>query len=149
MQELDSKSAPENIYLTTLQVSQSTESLIPALHLEFFQGVLKLSGCSSMKFIHSGRSVQFSCSVLSNSATSWTAARQASLSITNCWSLPKLKSIESVMPSNHHPLSSPSPTFNLSQHQGLFQWLSSSQQVAKEFQLQHQSFQWRFRTDFL
>ena len=49
-----------------------------------------------------------------------------------------------------HPLSSPSPTFNLSQHQGLFQWVSSSHQVAKvlEFQLQHQSFQWIFRTDF-
>ena len=43
-----------------------------------------------------------------------------------------------------HPLSSPSPSaFNLSQHQGLFQWVSSSHQVAKvlEFQLQHQSFQ--------
>ena len=42
-----------------------------------------------------------------------------------------------------HPLSSPSPTaFNLSQHQGLFKWVSSSHQVAKvlEFQLQHQSF---------
>ena len=51
-----------------------------------------------------------------------------------------------------HPLSSPSPpTFNLSQHRGLFQWVSSSHQVAKvlEFQLQHQSFQWLFRTDFL
>ena len=51
-----------------------------------------------------------------------------------------------------HPLSSPSPpTFNLSQHQDLFKWISSSQQVAKvlEFQLQHQSFQWIFRTDFL
>ena len=34
-------------------------------------------------------------------ATPWTAARQASLSITNCWSLPKFMSIESVMPSNH------------------------------------------------
>ena len=48
-----------------------------------------------------------------------------------------------------HPLSSPSlPTFNLSQHQGLFKWVSSSHQVAKvlEFQLQHQSFQWIFRT---
>ena len=48
--------------------------------------------------------------------------------------------------------SSPSPpAFNLSQHQGLFQWVSSSQQVAKvlEFQLQHQSFQWIFRTDLL
>ena len=43
-----------------------------------------------------------------------------------------------------HPLSSPSPpTFNLSQHQGLFQGVSSSHQVAKvlELQLQHQSFQ--------
>jgi len=50
-----------------------------------------------------------------------------------------------------HPLLSPSsPAFNLSQHQGLFQWVSSSQQVAKvlEFQLQHQPFQWTFRTDF-
>ena len=33
--------------------------------------------------------------------TPWTAARQASMSITNSWSLPKLMSIESVMPSNH------------------------------------------------
>ena len=51
-----------------------------------------------------------------------------------------------------HPLSSPSPpAFNLSQHQGLFKWVSSSRQVAKvlEFQLQHQSFQWIFRTDLL
>ena len=44
-----------------------------------------------------------------------------------------------------------SPAFNLSQYQGLFQWVCSSHQVAKvlEFQLQHQSFQWIFRTDFL
>ena len=51
-----------------------------------------------------------------------------------------------------HPLLSPyHPTFNLSKHHGLFQWVSSSCQVAKvlEFQLQHQSFQWIFRTDFL
>ena len=57
---------------------------------------------------------------------------------------------DAIQPS--HPLSSPSPpAFNLSQHQGLFQWVSSSHQVAKvlEFQLQHQSFQWIFRTDFL
>ena len=51
-----------------------------------------------------------------------------------------------------HPLSSPPPpAFNLSQHQGLFKWVSSSNQLAKvlEFQLQHQSFQWIFRTGFL
>ena len=67
-------------------------------------------------------------------ATPWTAAHQASLSITNSRSLLKLMCIESVMPSNHllHPLSSPSsPTFSHSQHQGLFQWVSSSHQVAK------------------
>ena len=49
-------------------------------------------------------------------------------------------------------LSSPSPpALNLSQHQGLFKWVSSSHQVAKvlELQLQHQSFQWIFRVDFL
>ena len=51
-----------------------------------------------------------------------------------------------------HPLSSPSPpAFNLSQHQGLLKWVSSSHQVAKvlEIQLQHQSFQWIFRMDWL
>ena len=46
-------------------------------------------------------SVQFSHSVMSDSATPWTAARQASMSITNSLSLFKLMSIESVMPSNH------------------------------------------------
>ena len=56
---------------------------------------------------------------------------------------------DAIQPS--HPLSFPSPTFSLSQHQGLFQLVSSLHQVAKvlEFQLQHQSFQWIFRTDFL
>ena len=57
---------------------------------------------------------------------------------------------DAIQPS--HPLLSPSlPAFNLSQHQGLFQWVSSLHQVANvlEFQLQHQSFQWIFRTDFL
>ena len=58
--------------------------------------------------ICSSFSVQFSHSVMSNSATPWTAARQASLSITNSQSLLRLTSIESVMPSNHlilcHPL---------------------------------------------
>ena len=57
---------------------------------------------------------------------------------------------DAIQPS--HPLSSPSPSaFSLSQHQSLFKWVSSSHQMAKvlEFQLQHQSFQWIFRTDFL
>ena len=54
-------------------------------------------------------SVQFSHSVVSNSVTPWTAAHQASLSITNSWSLLKLMSVESVMPSNHLILCCPLP----------------------------------------
>ena len=57
---------------------------------------------------------------------------------------------DAIQPS--HPLSTPSPpAFNLAQQQGLFQWVNPSHQVAKvlELQLQHQSFQWIFRTDFL
>ena len=81
-------------------------------------------------------------------ATPWTAAHQASLSITSSRSSPKPMSIESVMPSNHlihcRPLlllPSVLPSIRV----------SSSHQVAKvlEFQLQHQSFQGIFRTDFL
>ena len=56
---------------------------------------------------------------------------------------------DAIQPS--YPLSSPSPpAFNLSKHQGLFQWISSLHQVAKvlEFQLQHQFFQSILRTDF-
>ena len=104
---------------------------------------------SSLWMIHSVSSVQ-SLSHLWLFVTLWTAGRQASLSISNSWSPLKPMSIESVMPS--HPLLSPSlAAFYLSQHQSLFKWVSSSHQVAKvsEFQLQHQSFQWTLRTDFL
>ena len=55
---------------------------------------------------------------------------------------------DAIQPS--HPLLSPfPPTLNPSQHQGLFQWVRSLHQVVKvlKFQLQHQSFQWIFRTD--
>ena len=55
---------------------------------------------------------------------------------------------DAIQPS--HPLSAPSPpTFHLSQHQGLFLWVSSSHQVAEvlEFWFQHQPFRWIFRTD--
>ena len=71
-------------------------------------------------------------------ATPWTAARQASLSITSSWSLLKLMFIKSVMAIQPScPLLSPSPSaFNLSQHQGLFQWVSPSHQVAKVWWLE-------------
>ena len=67
-------------------------------------------------------------------------------------SLLKFMSIESVTLSNHLILWSSSPfTFNLSLPEGLFQWVGSSHQVAKELelQLQHQSFQQIFGTYFL
>ena len=81
------------------------------------------------------------------------SAHQASLSSTISRSLLKLHVYwvdDAIQPS--HPLSPPSPpALSLSQHQGLFQWVSSLHQVAKilKFQLQHWSFQWIFRTDFL
>ena len=85
--------------------------------------------------------------------TTWTAAHQASLSITNSWSVLKLMSIESVVPSNHlilcHPLLFPPsifPSIRVFSNESVVH-----HQVAKvlEFQLQHQSFQWTPRTDLL
>ena len=87
------------------------------------------------------------------SATLWTAAHQASLSVTNSQIRTQIHvhwAGDAIQLS--HPLLSPSsPAFNLSQIWGLLQWVTSSHQVAKvlEFQLQHQSFQWIFSTNFL
>ena len=58
-------------------------------------------------------------------AAPWIAARQPFLSITNSWSLLKLRCVASVVPS-HHLLSPSASAFNLSQHQGLSQWVISS-----------------------
>ena len=64
---------------------------------------MNLSSCKQIISL-----VQFSHTVMSDSATLWTVAHQPSLSITNSWSIIKLISIASVMPSNHlifcHPL---------------------------------------------
>ena len=95
--------------------------------------------------------VQFSLSVMSNSlwphelqharlpCPSPTPRAYSNLCLSSWWCHPTISS--SVIPFSSH--------LHLSQHQGLFQWVSSSHQVAKilEFQLQHQSFQWVFRTD--
>ena len=82
-------------------------------------------------------------------ATRWSAETRFASPSPTPWAYSKLLHwvSDAIQPS--HPLSSPSPpTFDLSQHQSLFQWLTSSHEVAKvlEFQLQHQSFQWLFRT---
>ena len=88
-------------------------------------------------------SVQFSLCCVWLFATPWTAAHQASLSITCSNAQIHVHWVSDVIQPSH-PLSSPlPPAFNISQHQGLFQWVSSSNQVAKvlELQLQHQSLQ--------
>ena len=77
---------------------------------------------------------------------------KAPLSSTVSWSLLRFISIKLVVLSNHLILFCPFPfVFSLFQHQGLFQWVSSSHQVARvlELQLKHQSFQWIFNVDFL
>ena len=83
--------------------------------------------------------------------TPWTVAHQASLSITNSWSFPKLMSIELVMTSNHlilcHPLlllPSVFPNIRVFSNESALciRW-------PIEFQLQHQIFQWTPRTDLL
>ena len=69
-------------------------------------------------------------------ATPWTAACQASLSFTISQSLLKLIHWVGDTTQPSHPLSSPSPpAFSLSQHRGLFQWVSSSRQVARALAL--------------
>ena len=98
-------------------------------------------------------SVQFSCSVVSDSLRPHEPKHtvkppvhhqllESTQTHVHCVS-------NAIQPS--HPLSSPSASaFSLSQHQGLFQWVSSSNQGAKVLKLQlHQSFQWTFGVDFL
>ena len=99
--------------------------------------------------------LSFCCSVTQLCSTlcdAMDSSKPGSSVLSISWSLLKLMSIELVMPFNHLILSLPSPpALNLSQHQGLFQWIGSSHQVAKvlELQLQYQSFQWIFGTNFL
>ena len=86
-------------------------------------------------------------------ATPWTAAHQASLSITNSWSPPKPMSIESVMPSNHlilcHPLlllTSIFPNVRVFSNESalLIRWEEGAKVL--EFQLQHQSYQGTYKS---
>ena len=95
----------------------------------------------------------FSCQVMSDSLQSHELQHGSLPCPLPPPSLLKFMFIESVMLSNHLILChSPSPfALNLFQQQGLFQRVGSSHQVAKvlEHPLQHQSFQWIFRVDFL
>ena len=108
------------------------------------------SQVSSVQLISCVQLLLISCVQLFE--TPWTAACQDSLSITNSWSLLELISIELVMPSNRlilcHPRLFLPSIFPASGSFPVSQFFPSGGQVL-EFQLQHQSFQWIFRTDFL
>ena len=127
--------------------NQTHISYSPALAGGFFttSTTWEMIGCWTYNFYTSFSSVQ-SLSCVRVFVTLWTAARQASLSITNSQSLLKLLSIESVMPSNHLILCRPLlllpsifPSIRVFSNESP----SPSHQVAKvlELQLQHQSFQ--------
>ena len=91
-------------------------------YLQFlsFSGILQIRDLPPLLLL------LFSHSVMSGSLwPPWTAACQDSLSFTLSWSLLKPMSIDSVMPSNHLILCHSPPSLNLSQHQGLFQWVCS------------------------
>ena len=94
-----------------------------------FKPVFSLSSFTFIKLVYSDQiRSDPSLSHVRLFATPWIAARQASLSITNSQSSLSITSIESVMPSSHLILLSPSPLApNPSQHQSLFQWVNSLQ----------------------
>ena len=118
----------------------------------FFQsGIVDAFRMIQAHYIPCALSIQFSRSVVSNSLQPH-GLQHARLPCPS----PTPRAYSNSCPSSQwcHPTISSSvspPALNLSQHQGLFQGVSSSHQVAKvlEFQLQYQSFQWIFRTDFL
>ena len=145
--------------LTWLQRSTSGRSYGDRmiLHIDWSGGYTHLPTCGKMTqnyavyLCHQFSSFQ-SLSCVQIFMTPWNAACQASLSITNSWSLLKLMSTELLMPSSHLILLSllllPSvfPSIRVFSNESVLRI-----KVAKvlEFQLQHQSFQWIFRTGFL
>ena len=143
---------PFQTFLSGLQRSQKSDFYFCSLKEIADESTIALTFVFSVCPLCLFSVLLFSHSVMANSVTPWTAAHQASLPFTISLSLLKLMPIESVMLSNHHILCCPLLfAFNLSQHQGLFQWVGSSHQVARvlELQLQHQSFPWKFRVNFL
>ena len=120
-----------------------------------FYCILVHNNCLLKKYLLQGWINQFSL-VTQSCLTLWDPMDYSTPGLLVHHQLPEFTQIHAHWVSDAiqpcHPLSSPSPAaFSLSQHQGLFKWVSSSHEVAKvlEFQLQHQSFQWTLRTDLL
>ena len=107
-----------------------------------YQNCMVYKNVLSIRVLHT-QFISVSCSVVSNSATSWPAARQASLSVTHSQSLLKVMSIESVISSNHLILCRSLlllPSILLKSGSFQMNQLFTSGGQSIEFQLQHQSF---------
>ena len=142
-----SMSSSNCCFLTCIQISQEAGQVIWYSHLiKKFPGFVVVHTVKSFQFSSVVQSSPTPCDPM-NCSTPGLPVHHQLLEFTQThvhWVG------DAIQPS--HPLSSSfPPALNLSQHQGLFKWVSSSHQVAKglELQLQHQSFQWIFRTDFL
>ena len=106
----------------------------------------KLSGCNRNHMAHCCHSVTQSCQALCDSMDCSTPGFPI-LHYLPEFSQTHVHSVSDAIQPSHTLLSPSLPAFNLSWHQGLFQWVGSSHQVDKILQLQHQSFQWIFRVD--
>ena len=130
-------------------------SSIRQLDLMIFKNPYRYLNCGINSAMRYPSSVQFS-SVAQSCLTLWDPMNHSTPSLPVHHQLPEFTQthvhrVTDAIQSSH-PLSSPFlPAFNLSQPQGHFQWVCFSHQVGKilALQLQHQSFQWVFRTDFL
>ena len=119
-------------------------------------GVLGDSGCHDAYLDLSSALVLSGCSVTKSCPTLFDLMDCSVLGSPVLYYLPRFAQththwVSDTIQSSHLLSSSSPPAFSLSQHQGLFQWISSLYQVAEvlELQLQHQSFLWIFRVDFL
>ena len=125
------------------QVSKYFKQRLLSTRNQVPQGSLGISVCPTGKKRSAGISdavaVVQSLSHVQLSVIPWPVAHQVPLFFTISWSLLKFISTESVMLSNHLILHHPSPpALHISQHQGLFQWVGSSHQVANGLELQLQ-----------
>ena len=117
------------------------KEISPGISLEGMMLKLKLEMCSSAQ----------SCPTLCDPMNRSTPGLPVHHQLPEFWTQTHVHWVsDSIQPSHTLALASP-PALNISQHQGLFKWVSSSHEVAKvlEFQLQHQSLQWTPRTDLL
>ena len=120
-----------------LIIQEIKEALIPVVPNISGTRLVSYCGCSSLSHV-----LLFT--------TAWTAGHQAFLYFTTSWSLLNSCPLSQWCHPTISTSVAPLPlALNLSQHQGLLQWVGSLTQVSKilELHLQHQSFQWIFRVD--